>query len=190
MESNGSTSMATRLLRRPRAPGRRRAAQEPVAGISVRPRHRVQRRPRSSATPCSPTSSAAKITSATWTSSSAAPTRRHRLPARPQAPRHLAASSWTRPIYRTRDARMKVLDVMNAALAAPRTELSKYAPRIETHEDQPRQDRHAHRARRQEHQRHRRRDRLRDQHRGRRHRAHLLEQPRRHGPRASRSSTA
>ncbi len=35
-------------------------------------------------------------------------------------------------IYRTRDARMKVLDVMNAALAAPRTELSQYAPRIET----------------------------------------------------------
>jgi polyribonucleotide nucleotidyltransferase len=35
-------------------------------------------------------------------------------------------------ILRTRDARMKVLDVMAAALAAPRTELSKYAPRIET----------------------------------------------------------
>ena len=35
-------------------------------------------------------------------------------------------------IYRTRDARMKVLDVMVAALAAPRTELSQYAPRIET----------------------------------------------------------
>ena len=35
-------------------------------------------------------------------------------------------------IYRTRDARMKVLDAMEAALAAPRTELSKYAPRIET----------------------------------------------------------
>ena len=35
-------------------------------------------------------------------------------------------------IYRTRDARMKVLDVMNAALAAPRAELSQYAPRIET----------------------------------------------------------
>ena len=35
-------------------------------------------------------------------------------------------------IYRTRDARMKILDVMNAALAAPRTELSPYAPRIET----------------------------------------------------------
>ena len=35
-------------------------------------------------------------------------------------------------IYRTRDARMKVLDVMDQALAAPRKELSKYAPRIET----------------------------------------------------------
>ncbi len=35
-------------------------------------------------------------------------------------------------IYRTRDARLKVLDVMDAALAAPRKELSKYAPRIET----------------------------------------------------------
>jgi polyribonucleotide nucleotidyltransferase len=35
-------------------------------------------------------------------------------------------------IYRTRDARMKVLDVMQGALAAPRTELSQYAPRIET----------------------------------------------------------
>jgi polyribonucleotide nucleotidyltransferase len=35
-------------------------------------------------------------------------------------------------IYRTRDARMKVIDAMEACLAAPRTELSKYAPRIET----------------------------------------------------------
>ncbi len=35
-------------------------------------------------------------------------------------------------IYRTRDARYKVLEVMLAALAAPRTELSPYAPRIET----------------------------------------------------------
>ncbi len=35
-------------------------------------------------------------------------------------------------IYRTRDARMKVLDVMESALAQPRTELSPYAPRIET----------------------------------------------------------
>lgn len=35
-------------------------------------------------------------------------------------------------IYRTRDARYKVLDVMLAALAAPRTEMSQYAPRIET----------------------------------------------------------
>jgi polyribonucleotide nucleotidyltransferase len=35
-------------------------------------------------------------------------------------------------IYRTRDARMKVLDAMEQCLAAPRAELSKYAPRIET----------------------------------------------------------
>ena len=35
-------------------------------------------------------------------------------------------------VYRTRDARMKVLDVMDSALSQPRTELSKYAPRIET----------------------------------------------------------
>jgi polyribonucleotide nucleotidyltransferase len=35
-------------------------------------------------------------------------------------------------IYRTRDARMKVLEVMNAALAAPRSDLSAFAPRIET----------------------------------------------------------
>jgi polyribonucleotide nucleotidyltransferase len=35
-------------------------------------------------------------------------------------------------IYRTRDARMKVLDVMEACLSQPRTELSPYAPRIET----------------------------------------------------------
>jgi polyribonucleotide nucleotidyltransferase len=35
-------------------------------------------------------------------------------------------------IYRTRDARFVVLDVMKAALAAPRAELSPYAPRIET----------------------------------------------------------
>ncbi len=35
-------------------------------------------------------------------------------------------------IYRTRDDRHKVLDVMEAVLAAPRTEMSPYAPRIET----------------------------------------------------------
>ncbi len=35
-------------------------------------------------------------------------------------------------VYRTRDARMVVLEAMAAALAAPRAELSKYAPRIET----------------------------------------------------------
>ena len=35
-------------------------------------------------------------------------------------------------IYRTRDDRHKVLDVMESVLAAPRTEMSPYAPRIET----------------------------------------------------------
>jgi polyribonucleotide nucleotidyltransferase len=35
-------------------------------------------------------------------------------------------------IYRARDARFKILEVMNATLAAPRAELSPYAPRIET----------------------------------------------------------
>lgn len=38
----------------------------------------------------------------------------------------------TEAIYRTRDARLKVLEVMRAAISAPRTELSQYAPRIET----------------------------------------------------------
>ena len=35
-------------------------------------------------------------------------------------------------IHQARDARMKILDVMNAVLAAPRTQMSEYAPRIET----------------------------------------------------------
>jgi polyribonucleotide nucleotidyltransferase len=35
-------------------------------------------------------------------------------------------------IYRTRDDRFKVLDVMESILAQPRTEMSPYAPRIET----------------------------------------------------------
>ena len=35
-------------------------------------------------------------------------------------------------IHQARDARMKILDVMNSVLAAPRTEMSPYAPRIET----------------------------------------------------------
>jgi len=35
-------------------------------------------------------------------------------------------------VYRARDARMKVLDAMEACLAEPRKELSPYAPRIET----------------------------------------------------------
>src|SRR3989441_4346418 len=38
----------------------------------------------------------------------------------------------TEAVYRARDARMKILEVMNAALAAPRAQLSQYAPRIET----------------------------------------------------------
>jgi polyribonucleotide nucleotidyltransferase len=38
----------------------------------------------------------------------------------------------TEAIYEARDARMKVLDVMAAAITAPRKELSQYAPRIET----------------------------------------------------------
>ena len=35
-------------------------------------------------------------------------------------------------IYRARDARAKILDIMGGVLAEPRPELSKYAPRIET----------------------------------------------------------
>jgi polyribonucleotide nucleotidyltransferase len=35
-------------------------------------------------------------------------------------------------VYRTRDARMRVLEVMNNCLSAPRSEMSQYAPRIET----------------------------------------------------------
>jgi polyribonucleotide nucleotidyltransferase len=35
-------------------------------------------------------------------------------------------------VYRTRDARMRVLAVMDAVIAAPRAEMSQYAPRIET----------------------------------------------------------
>jgi polyribonucleotide nucleotidyltransferase len=38
----------------------------------------------------------------------------------------------TEAIYQARDLRKEVLDVMNRALSAPRTELSPYAPRIET----------------------------------------------------------
>ncbi|MEA3186538.1 MAG: polyribonucleotide nucleotidyltransferase [Chthoniobacter sp.] len=41
-------------------------------------------------------------------------------------------SIMTEAVYRARDARMKVLEVMNAALSAPRAQLSQYAPRIET----------------------------------------------------------
>ncbi len=35
-------------------------------------------------------------------------------------------------IHQAREARMKILDIMNGILASPRTELSPYAPRIET----------------------------------------------------------
>jgi polyribonucleotide nucleotidyltransferase len=41
-------------------------------------------------------------------------------------------SLMTEAIYRTRDDRQKVLDVMESVLSAPRTEMSQYAPRIET----------------------------------------------------------
>jgi polyribonucleotide nucleotidyltransferase len=35
-------------------------------------------------------------------------------------------------VYQARDLRMKILDIMTACIAAPRTEMSPYAPRIET----------------------------------------------------------
>jgi polyribonucleotide nucleotidyltransferase len=38
----------------------------------------------------------------------------------------------TEAIFEARNARAKILEVMTSAIAAPRTELSKYAPRIET----------------------------------------------------------
>ena len=38
----------------------------------------------------------------------------------------------TKAIHQAKEARMKILDVMNAVLAAPRTQMSEYAPRIET----------------------------------------------------------
>ena len=105
---------------------------KPVAGISGGLVTEFSGDDASSATRCSPTSSAAKTTSATWTSSSAAPTTGvtgFQLDLKlPGIPLKLMEEA----IYRTRDARIKVLEVMNAALAAPRTELSPYAPRIET----------------------------------------------------------
>ena len=38
----------------------------------------------------------------------------------------------TEAVYQARDLRMKILDIMNECIAAPRTEMSPYAPRIET----------------------------------------------------------
>ena len=74
MESNGSTSMASvcggiLALMDAGVP-----IKTPGRGHLLRPRHRIQRRRPAPATLRSPTSSAAKIISATWISSSAAPT--------------------------------------------------------------------------------------------------------------------
>jgi polyribonucleotide nucleotidyltransferase len=44
----------------------------------------------------------------------------------------ISLSLMNEAVYRARDARMKVLDVMESCLSQPRTELSPYAPRIET----------------------------------------------------------
>ena len=84
----------------------------------------------------------------------------------------------------------KVLDVMDSALAAPAHRAQQVRPAHRDDQDQPRQDRPAHRARRQDHQRHRRRDRLRDQHRGRRHACTSTRTTPRAWPAPSRSSTA
>ncbi len=89
-------------------------------------------------------------------------------------------------VEKARVARMHILAEMAKTLAAPRTELSKYAPRIEVSPDQPGKDRRAHRAGRQEHQAPRRGIRLRNQHRGRRHGQHFLRLGGRHEDRARR----
>ena len=82
-------------------------------------------------------------------------------------------------IYKAKESRMKVIEVMNATLDKPRTE---FEPVRAAHRDgphQPGQDRAHHRTRRQDDQEHRGRDGCGDQHRGRRQHQHLLEQRRR-----------
>ena len=131
MESNGSTSMATVCAGVLALMDAGVPISKPVAGISCGLVTEFSGR-HHRGTRCSPTSSAARITSATWTSSSAAPetgVTGFQLDLKlPGIPLKLMEEA----IYRTRDARFKVLEVMNAALAAPRAELSPYAPRIET----------------------------------------------------------
>ena len=85
---------------------------------------------RASASPSCPTSSATRITSATWTSRSAAPRR-----ASPRSRWTSRSQGLTREILETAleqasDGRLHILGKMAEALAAPRDELSQYAPRI------------------------------------------------------------
>ena len=132
MESNGSTSMASVCAGVLALMDAGVPISKPVAGISCGLVTEFSGRHHFPLHHCSPTSSAAKITSATWTSSSAAPTTGvtgFQLDLKlPGIPLKILEEA----IYRTRDARIKILDVMNAALDSPRAELSPYAPRIET----------------------------------------------------------
>ena len=75
-------------------------------------------------------------------------------------------------LEQARDARLEILEVMNAAIAEPRSEVG--ATRAEDHQlrDPDRQDRRGHRAQGQGHQRHPAGDRRRHQRRRRRHGRH------------------
>ena len=129
MESNGSTSMA-------RVCGGMLALMDagvplktPVAGISVGLVTEYGESGEHERYECSPTSSAAKIISATWISNFVARRGRHGIPARPQAPG--ISHIFMPKRFPAKDARTDSRDD-GRGHCKPRAPLSKFAPRIET----------------------------------------------------------
>ena len=152
MESNGSTSMASVCGGTLALHGRRRSDDPPGGRHQRRHLHRIQRRQEFPNTNCSPTSSAGKTHYCDMDCKIAGTEKGitgFQLDLKLNGiPHALMAET----VEKARVARLHILAEMAKTLAAPRTEMSKYAPRIETIKINPGKDRRAHRTGRQEHQ--------------------------------------
>ena len=125
--SNGSTSMAstcgsTLALMDAGVP-----IKAPVAGRRHGPRQR-----RATASACSPTSSARRISSVTWTSRSPAPRRASRPSRWTSRSRASTRRSSAPGLEKAHAARLFILDKMTEVIPAARGDVSDFAPRIIT----------------------------------------------------------
>ena len=127
LESNGSSSMASSCGGDARPDGRRRANHQAGGPGSASAWSR-----RATGRNSSPTSSARRTTSATWTSRSAAPATALPPFSSTSKIEGLDYKIIRETLHRAKAARLKILDVMEQTLAAPRKQISAFAPRLLT----------------------------------------------------------